>query len=51
MTSYVSKQTNLGPGDKIRYIGGLKGPFFYSVKHSWSALTSYSHIKCYHFMK
>ena len=25
---YVSKENNLGPGDKIIYIWGLKGPIF-----------------------
>ena len=25
MIFYVSKENNLGPGDKIRYIWGLKG--------------------------
>ena len=25
---YVSKENNLGPDDKIRYIWGLKGPIF-----------------------
>ena len=48
MITYVSKENNLGPGDKIRYIWSLKGPIF--LKRSWSALTSYIHIKCYHFM-
>ena len=28
MIIYVSKENNLGPDDKIRYIGGLKGPIF-----------------------
>ena len=28
MISYVSKENNVGPGDKIRYIWGLKGPIF-----------------------
>ena len=28
MTLYVSKENNLGPDDKIRYIWGLKGPIF-----------------------
>ena len=28
MVTYVSKENNLGPGDKIRYIWGLKGPIF-----------------------
>ena len=28
MISYVSKENNLGPGDTIRYIWGLKGPYF-----------------------
>ena len=28
MITYVSKENNLGPGDKIRYIWGLKGPIF-----------------------
>ena len=28
MITYVSKENNLGPDDKIRYIWGLKGPFF-----------------------
>ena len=52
MITYVSKENNLGPDDKIRYmyIWGLNGPIFF-VKRSWSALTSYIHIKCYHFMK
>ena len=26
---YVSKENNLGPDDKIRYIWGLKGPILY----------------------
>ena len=26
MITYVSKENNLGPDDKIRYIWGLKGP-------------------------
>ena len=31
MITYVSKENNLGPDDKIRYIWGLKGPisFFF----------------------
>ena len=28
MITYVSKENNLGPGDKIRYIWGLKGQIF-----------------------
>ena len=28
MITYVSKENNLGPDDKIRYISGLKGPIF-----------------------
>ena len=28
MVTYVSKENNLGPDDKIRYIWGLKGPIF-----------------------
>ena len=28
MITYVSKENNLGPGDKIRYIRGLKGSIF-----------------------
>ena len=28
MITYVSKENNLGPEDKIRYIWGLKGPSF-----------------------
>ena len=28
MITYVSKENNLGPADKIRYIWGLKGPIF-----------------------
>ena len=28
MIIYVPKENNLGPGDKIRYIWGLKGPIF-----------------------
>ena len=28
MMTNVSKENNLGPGDKIRYIWGLKGPSF-----------------------
>ena len=28
MITYVSKENNLGPDDKIRYIWGLKGPIF-----------------------
>ena len=28
MISYVSKENNLGPGDKIRFIWGLKGSIF-----------------------
>ena len=28
MITYVSKENNLGPGDKIKYIWGLKGPIF-----------------------
>ena len=28
MITYVSKENNLGAGDKIRYIWGLKGPIF-----------------------
>ena len=51
MATYVSKENDLGPDAKIRYIWGLKGSIFYFVKRSWSALTSYIHIKCYHFMK
>ena len=28
MITYVSKENNLGPGHRIRYIWGLKGPIF-----------------------
>ena len=28
MITYVSKENNLRPDDKIRYIWGLKGPIF-----------------------
>ena len=28
MISYVSKENNLGPDDKIRYKWGFKGPVF-----------------------
>ena len=28
MITYVSKENNLGPDDKIRYSWGLKGPIF-----------------------
>ena len=28
MITYVSKENNLEPGDKIRYIWGIKGPIF-----------------------
>ena len=28
MITYVSRENNLGPGDKIRYIWDLKGPIF-----------------------
>ena len=28
MITYVSKENNIGPDDKIRYIWGLKGPIF-----------------------
>ena len=28
MITYVSKENNLGPDDKIMYIRGLKGPIF-----------------------
>ena len=28
MITYVSKENNLGPGDTIRYICGLKDPIF-----------------------
>ena len=28
MIIYVSKENNLGPGDKIWYIWALKGPIF-----------------------
>ena len=50
MITCVSKENDLGPGDTIRYIWGLKGPIFF-VKRSWSALFSYMHIECYRFMK
>ena len=30
MITYVSKENNLGPDDKIRYSWGLKGPIFMS---------------------
>ena len=30
MITYVSKENNLGPDDKIRYIWGLKGPILIS---------------------
>ena len=33
MITYVSKEYNLGPGDKIRYIWSLKGPIFSSPEH------------------
>ena len=29
MITYVSKENNLGPDDKIRYIWGLQGPFLF----------------------
>ena len=29
MITYVSKENNLGPDDKIRYIWGLKGPILF----------------------
>ena len=29
MITYVSKENNLVPGDKIRYIWGLKGPILF----------------------
>ena len=29
MIVYVSKENNLRPDDKIRYIWGLKGPFVF----------------------
>ena len=32
MITYVSKENNLGPDDKIRYIWGLKGPIFIFFK-------------------
>ena len=51
MITYVSKENNLEPGDKIRYIWGLKGLIFCFVKRGWSALISFIHIKYYHFMK
>ena len=28
MITYVSKENNLGPDDKMRYFWGLKGPNF-----------------------
>ena len=28
MITYVSKENDLGPDDKIRYMRGLKGPIF-----------------------
>ena len=28
MITYVSKEHNLGPGDTIKYIWGIKGPIF-----------------------
>ena len=30
MITYVSKENNLGPDDKIRYIWGLERPIFIS---------------------
>ena len=30
MITYVSKENNLGPDDKIRHIWGLEGPIFIS---------------------
>ena len=50
MITYVSKENNLGPGDKIRYIWVLKVRFLF-CKAQLSALTSYIYIKCYHFMR
>ena len=32
MITYVSKENNLGPDDKIRYIWSLKGPYIWSLK-------------------
>ena len=29
MITFVSKENNLGPDDKIRYISGLKGQFLF----------------------
>ena len=34
MITYVSKDNDLGPGYKIRYIWGLKGPIFSSPGRS-----------------
>ena len=33
MITYVSKENNLGPGDKIRFIWGIKGPLFNDILH------------------
>ena len=41
MIAYVSKENNLGPGDKIRYIWALKGPILsFSVSGMSVFLTS-----------
>ena len=32
MITYVSKENNLGPDDKIKYIWGLNGPIFIFCK-------------------
>ena len=45
MITYVSKENNLEPGEKIRYMWGLKGLLFIFVKRSWSTIISYIHIK------
>ena len=34
MITYVSKENNLGPDDKIRYIWGFKGTIFIIPSHN-----------------
>ena len=50
MMTYVSKENNLGPDGKIGISWVLKVRFLF-CKAQLVALTSYIHIKCYHFMK
>ena len=50
MITYVEKESNLGPEDKLGIPWVLKVRFLF-CKVQLVALTSYIHIECYHFME